>query len=75
MYIKLRHNIINKFNKPENNLPETKMDRVQSFSTKPEDVEAAANVKKLREYCDKNHINFSSMVLKGIKHVVEELKL
>lgn len=51
------------------------MDRNHSFSTKPEDVEACADVKKLKEYCEKHHISFSAMVIKGIKHVVGELKL
>lgn len=51
------------------------MDRNHSFSTKPEDVEACTNVKKLKEWCDKNHVNFSAKVLEGIKLVVEGLKL
>lgn len=51
------------------------MDRNFSFSVLPEEPEALANVKKLKEYCKSKHISFSSFVLQGIAHVVKELKL
>ena len=47
-------------------------DRNWSFSTKPGED---GHVKKLKEYCKRENRSFSALVLKGIKLVVEELKL
>lgn len=50
----------------------SEIERNWSFSTKPGED---GPVKRLKEYCKKEHISFSAMVLKGIAHVVKELKL
>lgn len=47
-------------------------DRNWSFSTK---LGEDGDVKKLKAYCKRESISFSSLVLKGIAHMVKELKL
>lgn len=50
-------------------------DRTFSFSVKPDDKVALQEVQKLKQYCKENYISFSSLVVKGIKHVNQELNL
>lgn len=49
--------------------------RVFSFSVKPEDVPSLNQIKALQSYCKTHHINFSSLVVKGIVKVNKELEL
>ena len=49
--------------------------KVFSFSVKPEDKEAKAEIAKLKKHADKTGVNFSHYIIRAIKKLNKELKL
>lgn len=48
-------------------------DRVQSFSIKPDDIDALEELKKLRKYSKIKGISFSFLIIQAIKAYNKEL--
>lgn len=51
------------------------LDRVVSFSVKPENKEGREAIRKLKDYCDAEGKIFSMLVLQAIKELNEKLGL
>lgn len=49
--------------------------KVFSFSVKPENKDALAEVSKLKEHAEKTGTNFSFFIIQAIKRLNQELKL
>lgn len=51
------------------------MDRVVTFSIRPDNTTTRSEVDAIKEHCEKTGINFSLLMCKAVAKVYKELKL